>query len=438
VEVIEFRVGKLRQAGTWARFAVWISTMFICVLMAIPGQTMESVPGDTPDAGQMSSSQTVDSKFPVLMKTRRVTPVRRSWHDDSAILAKVKKGAVLRMRWRRETSSSCPEGWLERSNKGFVCAKYLHREKELQESPSPLDAPDILNGLEPVKVIRDRSRIYRALKHIRPDRPFIILNEGSLLMVQGKVVHEGAAYFQTRKGWYVSADNVVKLAPVIESLAVDIQPGEHPPGAIVTSDDVAVFSQPDSSAEPVRTLQRWSVIAGIEGRPLKAENAWVKLPDGSFVPDEHLSRIRPVPVPEDIKPGEKWIAVDLKEQLLHAYEGDRLVRVIPCSTGMEDNTEPGNYRIQWKRRMQTLRPEDRLRVEDVQWVMYYYPPKGIAIHATYWHGDFGKPVSHGCVNLPVRDARWAFEWSAPLVLAEDSERFPLPRGSGTRVVVFDE
>jgi lipoprotein-anchoring transpeptidase ErfK/SrfK len=435
--VIDFRVGKEKRAGTWASVAWSISTLLMGVLIAIPRQTIGSMPSDNSGSEQIASTQTVESKFPVLMKTRRAAAVRRSWRDDSAILAKVKKGAVLRMRWRRETSTSCPEGWLERSNKGFICAKYLHREKNLQESPSPLDAPDILKGLEPVKVIRKGSRVYRELKNTRSDRPVVILNEDSLLMVQGKVTYDDVAYYQTRKGWYIQAASVVKLPSFTDSLAVEIQKGERPPAAIVTSDEVAVFSAPDSSATLVRKLTRWSVISGSEEGPLKAENAWVKLQDGAFVRDENISRVRPVLVPEDITADEKWIAVDLKEQLLHAYEGEVLVRVIPCSTGMEGNTEPGNYRIQWKRRMQTLRPEKRLRVEDVQWVMYYYPRKGIAIHGTYWHDDFGKPVSHGCVNVPVRDARWTFEWSAPQVLPEDSERFPLPRGSGTRVVVFD-
>jgi hypothetical protein len=408
------------------------------MLLVIPGQLISSIPGDAAKSDQVSAAHNVESKFPVLMKTRRAAVVRRSWHDDSSILARVKKGAVLRMRWRRETSAGCPEGWLERSNKGFICAKYLHREKKSQESPSPLDAPDILDGLEPVKVIQNGTRLYRGLKNIGRDRPVDILNEDSLLMVQDKVTYKDVPYFQTRKGWYIQADRVVKLPSFIDSLAVPIPEGEPLPQAIVTTDNAEVFSTPDDAAKSVGTLKRWSVITASAGGPLHTENGWVTLSDGSFVRDDDISRIRPAPVPEDIEPNEKWIAVDLKEQLLHAYEGEKLVRVVPCSTGMEGNTEPGNYRIQWKRRMQTLRPEERLRVEDVQWVMYYYPRKGIAIHAAYWHENFGKPVSHGCVNLPARDARWAFEWSSPHVLPEDSERFPLPRGSGTRVIVFDD
>ena len=78
---------------------------------------------------------------------------------------------------------------------------------------------------------------------------------------------------------------------------------------------------------------------------------------------------------------------------------------------------------------------DHLRVEDVQWVMYYIPNRGFAIHSA-WHNDFGYPVSHGCVNLPGDDARWLYEWSAPAVADFHSETFDTPFEKGSRVIVF--
>ena len=40
---------------------------------------------------------------------------------------------------------------------------------------------------------------------------------------------------------------------------------------------------------------------------------------------------------------------------------------------------------------------------------------GYALHAAYWHDDFGRPRSHGCVNLSPIDARYVFLWSSPSV-----------------------
>jgi lipoprotein-anchoring transpeptidase ErfK/SrfK len=110
---------------------------------------------------------------------------------------------------------------------------------------------------------------------------------------------------------------------------------------------------------------------------------------------------------------------------------------VPCATGERGNTPRGKYRIQKKLKRQTMHMRmGRVRVEDVQWVMYYKKVDGLAIHAAYWHDAFGTPVSHGCVNLPREDARWLFHWSGPTVQLEDSVRLPYRADPGTRVIIF--
>ena len=218
---------------------------------------------------------------------------------------------------------------------------------------------------------------------------------------------------------------------------MDVAEAGEAPGAFVISHNAQVLSEPQSGGSPVSTLKRWTVIPRLEGQLLVEEDGWVKLGEGRYIEDESIARFRKARRPRRLRPDEKWIAVDVKEQLLHAYEGEKLVRVIPCSTGKRGNTEPGRYRIQWKRRLQTMRmKKGHLRIEDVQWVMYYDRKDGIAIHTAYWHDSFGTPVSHGCVNLPSLDAKWLFEWSSPRVLPEDSESFSAPGQAGSRVMVF--
>ena len=59
-----------------------------------------------------------------------------------------------------------------------------------------------------------------------------------------------------------------------------------------------------------------------------------------------------------------------------------------------------------------------------------------ALHAAYWHDQFGEPMSGGCVNLSVADARWLFEWTAPAVPAGwHGVRSGGRRGAGTWVRV---
>jgi lipoprotein-anchoring transpeptidase ErfK/SrfK len=56
---------------------------------------------------------------------------------------------------------------------------------------------------------------------------------------------------------------------------------------------------------------------------------------------------------------------------------------------------------------------DEFELRGVPYVQYF--TQGYALHAAYWHNDFGRPRSHGCINLSPRDAQWLFEWTDPPV-----------------------
>jgi len=114
---------------------------------------------------------------------------------------------------------------------------------------------------------------------------------------------------------------------------------------------------------------------------------------------------------------EKWIDIDLSEQRLRAYEGRRVVFSTKVSTGTRRYpTVQGRFQIYAKVPSQTMRGGSRLRgdyyyLPRVPNVMYFF--RGYSLHGTYWHNNFGRPMSHGCVNLPLADAKWLFAW-APL------------------------
>jgi hypothetical protein len=54
------------------------------------------------------------------------------------------------------------------------------------------------------------------------------------------------------------------------------------------------------------------------------------------------------------------------------------------------------------------------------------------MHGTYWHNDYGKPRSHGCINLSPETAKWVFRWSLPRGALN---RKPTT-GDGTQVIVY--
>ena len=76
-------------------------------------------------------------------------------------------------------------------------------------------------------------------------------------------------------------------------------------------------------------------------------------------------------------------------------------------------------------------------VPNVPWVQYFYAD--YSIHGADWHNDFGRPVSHGCVNMRVEEARWLFEWAEPSMDAEmiENATWLFPAGDSTRVEVHD-
>ncbi len=376
-------------------------------------------------------------EFPLLMRTRRNAPVRRGMFKHSAISALIYKDAIIRVR-RRSATETCKRGWMERIGSGFICAKHLKKTDELAARPAPLDNVRLIDGFGAYKVTGQRPRLYRSTKDIDRHRPMVRLRNGSVLVIADKLMRHGQPYLKTRRGWYVEAEGLAELPPRIDTLAVDIGDQTDMPGGIVVGRSARVFSGPSDAGPSVGAPERWSVISRANGGRLIAENGWVSLGNGQYIHDDAVARVRQAPVPPRLGEKERWIAVDVGEQLMHAYEGEQLLKIIPCSTGRKGNTVPGSYRIQWKRRAQTMQLRmGEVRVEDVQWVMYYHRQESIAIHSAFWHDDFGTPVSHGCVNLPIRDARWLFEWSTPFVHTEDSERFPIPGDPGSRVIVFN-
>jgi lipoprotein-anchoring transpeptidase ErfK/SrfK len=108
--------------------------------------------------------------------------------------------------------------------------------------------------------------------------------------------------------------------------------------------------------------------------------------------------------------GGRWIDVNLSQQMVYAYEGDTVVNSFVVSTGVAGTpTVTGRYKIYVKNRMQDMSgPGYYLR--DVPWVMFFYGDYGL--HGTYWHNNFGVPMSRGCVNLTIDDAAWLFSWAS--------------------------
>jgi hypothetical protein len=162
--------------------------------------------------------------------------------------------------------------------------------------------------------------------------------------------------------------------------------------------------------------------------------------DGSMFRTSSLRNAERRDRPEGVPTDGRWIHVDLSEQTLVAYEGDRPVFATIVSTGAAGFETPrGLFRIQSKHvstTMDNLAASDgQYSIEDVPWTMYF--EGNYALHGAFWHSNFGRVRSHGCVNLAPTDARWLFRWSTPTLPESWHGAFATRSSPGTHVLITE-
>ena len=140
---------------------------------------------------------------------------------------------------------------------------------------------------------------------------------------------------------------------------------------------------------------------------------WYQIGEAQWVHQFKVAKLLPVAKPAEVDT-EKWVSVDLYEQVAIAYEGDRPVFATLVSSGLEEwPTNEGVFHV-YVRFTRTLMSgayfqPDFYYLQEVPWTMYF--DDQIALHGAYWHDGFGFRRSHGCVNLSVTDAHWLFQWA---------------------------
>lgn len=168
---------------------------------------------------------------------------------------------------------------------------------------------------------------------------------------------------------------------------------------------------------------------------------------GEVVSVPSLSMVEPKAPPVlGVSTGERWIEVDLSEQKVRAWEGNTLFLESLVSTGLPWYPTPqGEFRV-WDKVRAT-------KMEGGSGKYYYYLPnvpyvmffensnvpgwRGFSLHGTYWHSDFGKVHSHGCVNLPTPVAEKLYYWSAPNLPSGKSSIMADAGNIGTRIVIHE-
>ncbi|MBI3283218.1 L,D-transpeptidase [Candidatus Curtissbacteria bacterium] len=120
---------------------------------------------------------------------------------------------------------------------------------------------------------------------------------------------------------------------------------------------------------------------------------------------------------------QKRIEVDLTNQRVYAFENDRKVYEFTVSTGKWYPTPTGTFRIWGKSRFQKMSGGSRALgtyyyLPNIPYIMWFSggnvsAARGFSFHGTYWHNNFGNPMSHGCINMRTEDAEKLYYWSSP-------------------------
>ena len=143
---------------------------------------------------------------------------------------------------------------------------------------------------------------------------------------------------------------------------------------------------------------------------------WYQVGLDEWLEQRQVGLVTPRSNPPEGVTGDRWIDINLFEQTLAVYQGNRMVFATLIATGVEPfYTRPGLFPIYKKLDTTPMRGafeadrSDFYYLEDVPWTMYFDEAR--ALHAAYWRTRMGFAQSHGCVNLSPGDAHWLFDWA---------------------------
>lgn len=226
-------------------------------------------------------------------------------------------------------------------------------------------------------------------------------------------------WLQIRGGQWISRENTEIVSPS-QFTGVLLPDNWDQPFAWVL-DTTGIWSSltpgTEGSQESGYLTRRYDIV-NIYAEAYDSEGwRWYMIGPNQWLKQTFVAKVQPAPRPKDSAGNDvtgRWVAVDLYEQTLVAYEEDKPVLATLVASGLQNfETNEGVFTI-WARMS-----DDRMSgatgapsaydLQSVPWVMYF--DGSISLHGTYWHDFFGYRRSHGCVNLSISDARWLFNWT---------------------------
>ncbi|MBW2214641.1 MAG: L,D-transpeptidase [Deltaproteobacteria bacterium] len=382
---------------------------------------------------------------------RFVTPIRDAPSSEGARIGYLRAGALLHSTATEPIGhDGCEDGWYELDTGGYACGgrdilvfsterlPELRARQPDREAAMPYDYVTVRRKTPLYKRLPNTDEVYTIPEEApdagvapseqpeRIDNPLVlrVLQPGFYVSLDRTFEKDGETYWRTQQNGFVLASRTrQKEWSEFHGQPLDGQRWDLPM-AVTRSEETTVYrvSEREKLRATRERLERraWAVV---RSRRRIGESTYLVVGDGRLVREADVLVIQPSTPPAEVGEGERWIDVDLTHQVLVAYEWKQPRYVTLVSTGRTKTPSPeldygtprGLHRIRAKHLTSTMDNDEPgeppYSLEDVPYVMYF---KGAyAFHSAFWHDRFGRPRSHGCINLAPNDAKWLYNWAGP-------------------------
>lgn len=415
-------VGNFVSFDTMRVTAVLFSSSLWLLSSAAPTLAEQGPQPAVPAPGWARSIEVINDGAPIMMKPQSGAQRRGT----------VGRGTRLAFARRVFGDGCAKEVWYETADGLFICEEHV-----VPSASPPGVSPEFAQeqGQRQHAFVRvDGTRAYKHPSDYFANDYFEAYGDGFGLVVIGRQVYAGMEFVQTRKLLWVER-SALRFAQGSDFEGVRLAPGQSLDFAWVSPKASTLHSRPGGPAKRRLARRERVQIARVRG-------AWVELREGGFVRRSALALPELQPPPEGTGPSDRWVDVDLEQQLIVAYEGSKPRFATLVSTGKKlpaTRTPKGVFPIWVKLARQDMDDIERTDVsrnymiQEVPWVQFFKGAYGF--HAAFWHDDFGVRRSHGCINLAPADARYLFHFTEPVLPAGWNAILALPSDRPTLVRV---
>jgi hypothetical protein len=306
----------------------------------------------------------------------------------------------------------------------------------------------------------DGGPVAVTLEDLQEDGPIARrMVKGFFLSLDHQFGSGGSMWWKTMSGLVAPSDRIFVTKPVTEfhgvwlgqdaaSFATKNNPSRRidklPVGFVLTfhAHKWALDAGRKHATQSEGVLDRFQAV-GLTGESAAlSDGEYWETDEGWWLKASEGTRTEPGPPPDKLGDHDKWIDVNQRRQTLVAFEGSTPVYVTLFSSGRNEHETPvGSFHIREKHIASTMdgdadtAADGPYSIEDVPYIQYF--SGGYALHGAFWHAEFGRVKSHGCVNLAPWDAKGIFGWTDPQLPEGWHSVVATKDHPGTRVVVHE-